>query len=59
MSEAGIESLGKIFDLSGQYHLAGVSSPFVLFDSILGWRPAYPGLIVDLEEGYYFDSSVA
>ena len=26
---------------------------------ILGWRPTHPGLIMDLEEGHYFDSSVA
>lgn len=26
---------------------------------LLRWRPAHPGLMLDLEEGHYFDSSVA
>jgi nucleoside-diphosphate-sugar epimerase len=26
---------------------------------LLGWRPVHPGLFADLEEGHYFDSSVA
>ncbi|HEV2579584.1 MAG TPA: SDR family oxidoreductase [Ktedonobacteraceae bacterium] len=26
---------------------------------LLGWRPVHPGLMMDLEEGHYFDSSVA
>jgi hypothetical protein len=52
MGEASRESPDTIFDLSGPYHVAGVSRPFVLFDSILEWRPDFPGLIVDLKEGY-------
>jgi hypothetical protein len=52
MGEASRESPDTIFDLSGPYHVAGVSSPFVLFDSILEWRPDFPGLIVDLAETF-------
>jgi nucleoside-diphosphate-sugar epimerase len=53
------EKAGEHFGWMGRFFGADLSATSTITRETLGWTPTHPGLIADLEAGYYFESARA
>jgi nucleoside-diphosphate-sugar epimerase len=53
------DDAGKHFGFLGAYAQLDNPTSSALTRELLGWQPAHPGLIDDLDQGHYFDAAAA
>jgi nucleoside-diphosphate-sugar epimerase len=51
------DDLAEHFGFLGAFFAADLPASSAITQQILGWHPAQPGLIADLDEGHYFEKA--